>query len=353
MNQSTGFFILGVGARTPIGLDAPSSAAAQRAGISGAVEHPFLVDCVGDPVTGALDTQLDARLFGAARLVALAEPAIREACACVGSVAAESARIPLFLGLPELRPGFTQNDVESICGELKNVHCPPLRIAGVQCFNQGHASGFVALAAAINRLKAQEADICLVGGVDSYFHPETLEWLDSNLQLQGSVSRSSFVPGEGAGFLLLSAAAEFAGVRKPAAAVITEPALGCEANLIKTSKVCVGSGLSDVISNALLVLSPQADKVQNIICDINGERYRAEEWGFASLRLSRHFRDPTAYWAPADCWGDMGAASAPLFAMLACQAAQRGYAEGGFSLIWVSSECGVRAAAIVKLAIMG
>ncbi len=46
-------------------------------------------------------------------------------------------------------------------------------------------------------------EACLVGGVDSYFHPDTMEWLDANRQLAGAVSRSGFVPGEGAGFCLL------------------------------------------------------------------------------------------------------------------------------------------------------
>ena len=46
---------------------------------------------------------------------------------------------------------------------------------------------------------------CLVGGMESYFHPDTMEWLDANRQLAGSVSRSGFVPGEGAGFCLLMA----------------------------------------------------------------------------------------------------------------------------------------------------
>ena len=63
-------------------------------------------------------------------------------------------------------------------------------------------------------------------------------------------------------------------------------------------------------------------------CDINGERYRAEEWGFVCLRLAQYFDDPTGYLSPADHWGDMGAASVPLFAVLTCPGRRTGVARG-------------------------
>ena len=43
----------------------------------------------------------------------------------------------------------------------------------------------------------------------------------------------------------------------------------------------------------------------------------------------------------------MGAASGPLFAMLACQAAARGYAKGKRTLLWSGSESGLRSAAVL------
>ena len=41
-----------------------------------------------------------------------------------------------------------------------------------------------------------------------------------------------------------------------------------------------------------------------------------------------YFDDPAAYDSPADCLGDMGAASGPLFAMLACRATVRRIRQG-------------------------
>jgi 3-oxoacyl-[acyl-carrier-protein] synthase-1 len=224
----------------------------------------------------------------------------------------------------------------------------PIIISEVNVSTQGHAAGLAALAAATEQIQQGEIEACLVGGVESYFHPDTLEWLDENRQLAGVVSRSAFVPGEGAGWFLLMT--EQASIRLgvvPLARLLAV-AIGRETQLIKTSDICLGVGLTTVVQSAIRRLSPNSGRINAVTCDINGERYRGEEWGFVCLRLSQYFDDPTAYDSPADCWGDLGAASAPLFAMLACQAAARGYAKGPRSLLWASSEGGLRGAAVLE-----
>jgi 3-oxoacyl-[acyl-carrier-protein] synthase-1 len=86
-----------------------------------------------------------------------------------------------------------------------------------------------------------------------------------------------------------------------------------------------------------------------MICDQNGEPYRADEFGFALVRLSERFSGGSDFLAPADCWGDVGAASGPLFVALAAAAAERGYARGPYYLAWASSESGERVAALLGL----
>ena len=99
--------IIAVGARTPLGLRAASSAAALRAGISSLGCHPFMVDRVGDPMPGALDHALDPGMTGPTRLVAMAESALREVCALLENSKGPPLRLPVYLGLPEYRPGLT------------------------------------------------------------------------------------------------------------------------------------------------------------------------------------------------------------------------------------------------------
>src|SRR5207248_2858833 len=79
----------------------------------------------------------------------------------------------------------------------------PVDIPEVNVFPRGHAAGMAALEAATERMRHEALAACLVGGVDSYFHADTVKWLDANRQLLGEVARSGFVPGEGAGFCLL------------------------------------------------------------------------------------------------------------------------------------------------------
>ena len=106
--------------------------------------------------------------------------------------------------------------------------------------------------------------------------------------------------------------------------------------------------MTAVVRSATANLELPGQAVTDIICDMNGERYRGEEWGFVCLRLPLQMTNPTAYISPADCWGDMGAASGPLFAMLACRASARKYANGPRSLVWASSEGGLRGAMLLE-----
>lgn len=340
--------IVATGARTPLGLDAAASAAAYRAGINAMGEHPFMIDQVGDPMLGALDAQLDPGLMGPERLLALAESALREACMPLSAKLTLHLRLPLYLALPEFRPGFTEQDAKVVRSGLLRHEGLPITITEVNLFTQGHAAGLAALAAATENIQQGAFEACLVGGVESYFQPDTMEWLDENRQLAGAVSRSGFVPGEGAGFCLLMTDLATRRLGLDVLAHVFVIATGKETKLIKTSDICLGEGLTSVVRRAIGSQSSSSGRINAVICDINGERYRGEEWGFVCLRLSQYFDDPTAYWSPADCWGDMGAASVPLFAILACQAAARGYAKGPRTMLWASSEKGLRGAGVIE-----
>jgi len=193
----------GIGARTPIG-GAAAAAAAVRAGLSGVDEHPFMLDRDGRPTPAALDAEIDPTDMGPKRLLALAESALCEVCAPLDSRASVRQKLPVFLGLPARRPGFTEKHAEAVRTGLARFEGLPADLAEITVFPHGHAAGLAALAAAADRLHNLAFDACLVGGVDSYFHADTVNWLDANRQLAGPVSRSCFVPGEGAAFCLLA-----------------------------------------------------------------------------------------------------------------------------------------------------
>ncbi|HET8706928.1 MAG TPA: hypothetical protein VFM46_11570, partial [Pseudomonadales bacterium] len=121
-----------------------------------------------------------------------------------------------------------------------------------------------------------------------------------------------------------------------------------EPNPIHSEAVSVGQGLSAVVRDIINRL-PQQELISLTYCDLNGERYRNEEFGYTLLRTQHGFRDAHDYLTPADCWGDMGAASGILFIILAIQSKLRGYAKGPLPICWAGSESGQRAAVLLNL----
>ncbi|MFZ5601607.1 MAG: beta-ketoacyl synthase N-terminal-like domain-containing protein [Pseudomonadota bacterium] len=338
--------MIATGARTPLGLDSANAAAAVRAALSSCGEHPFMIDQAGDPMPASMDAILEPGLPCRERMLVMAQAALQEAC---GPLAQREGvqRIPLLLGLPEPRPGFGETDGHWLHDQLLRKTDLPVPVSDIRAYMSGHGATLFLLDQARQEVAEGRYDGCLVGGVDSYFHPDTMDWLDRNRQLVGTVSRSGFVPGEGAGFVLLMtpATAQRAGLHP--LGMITGTAAEWENKLIKTQDINLGEGLIRAVNGAVSAVLPPHDTIHSIYCDINGERYRGEEWGFVCLKLAHYFADPTGYCSPADCWGDMGAASGGLLLALATQAAQRGYAAGSRSLMWTGSEHGLRAAAVL------
>lgn len=343
-----GIDIVSTGARTPIGLSAEAAAAAVRAGIVGLGEHSFMIDQVGNLMAAAVDIELDPKIVGAERLLGMAASALREACTTIEDISAYSPQLPVYLALPEIRPGFSKQDAEAVRDGIMNFEGLKSIFTEINIFTQGHAAGFMALKMATERLRQGECSACLVGGIDSYLHPDTMDWLDKNRQLQGSVSRSGFVPGEGAGFFLLMTEQARRELHMKALLSVSAVVVGKETKLIKTTDMCLGEGLNVTVREGVSNLCLPDQRINQILCDINGERYRSEEWGFVCLRSSEYFDDPAAYLSPAECWGDMGAASAALLTMLACQANECGYAMGSRTMLWASSEQGPRGVAILE-----
>ena len=209
----------------------------------------------------------------------------------------------------------------------------------------------LAITAGSDRIRSGAVDFCLVGGVDSYLDVATLEWLEGCQQIHSAGARNNawgFIPGEAAGFCLLASAKGAAACGLDRTVTIRAVEMAVEPSLIKTDAICLGWGLTAAFEQAFQSLDGGADMVDEIYCDMNGEPYRAEEYGFASLRTAERFVDAGAFIAPADCWGDVGAASGPLYLNLAGIAHRKRYSEAERTLIWASSEGGERTAAIVS-----
>jgi len=93
---------------------------------------------------------------------------------------------------------------------------------------------------------------------------------------------------------------------------------------------------------------PDDAKVTDVFCDMHGEPYRANEFGFAALRTRQHFVSPSDFVSPADCCGDVSAASVPIGVALSTIASRKAYAKGPFAFVWASSDTGERGGALLR-----
>jgi 3-oxoacyl-[acyl-carrier-protein] synthase I len=331
-----------------VGLNASATSAAVRASVSAMAEHPFMVDRMGLPMVVCADTALATDLDGVERLLALAVPPAWEA---LGPLLGRQRVLPedvrVFLALPEDRPGRS-TDLESRMTEwFGTTLANDIQIGEVTCQPSGHAAGIQCIEQAVASIQRGQSRLCLVGGVDSYLEADTLEWLDGQEQLHSESTIWGFCPGEAAGFCLLASPDMATSLDLPTPVEVLSVASASEANRIKTETVCIGEGLSEAFRNTLAEL-PAECRVSHTICDLNGEPYRGNEYGFAMLRSSGKFDDHADIQTPADCWGDVGAASGPLFVTLAAFAARKRYAPGPFTFVWASSEGGLRATALLR-----
>lgn len=341
--------IVGMGAQTPLGRDAVSSAAAVRAGLCALAEHPFMIDKHGEPMVVARADWLDEDLPLEDRIVSLAVDAAKE------------AMHPLAAQLPAFRRQMRVH----VALSAENLPDPAQRqrvldrfAAGtgftaadtaIESVAEGHAGGLLALENAVRQLRRGEAQLCLVGGADSWLDPERLEAIDFAGRLHSVNNSWGFTPGEGAGFCLVTTGAAARRLSLRPRAELLAVATAQEIKLMGTKTVCIGEGLTAAFRGVLPACQAAGQRVAHCYCDFNGETYRADEYGFAICRTRESFDDPGSFTAAAECWGDVGAAAGPLALTLPLAAWSRGYAKGPVTLAWSSSACSpLRAAALLK-----
>lgn len=338
--------IVGRGGYTAVGVTMLSSAAAVRARVSMAQEHPFMVDKLGDPMIVAAVPVLDPHLSGTRRLLSLALPAAAEALAPIAHLT-QSPPVTVVVGLPEPRPGLPGQLEIKLREGLDKALSAEVRITAIETAATGHAGGLLAIRRACELLTTGKATFCLAGGVDSWIDPTTLAWLDSIGRLHSETTSWGFCPGEAAGFCLICSVSEAKKLDLTTYASVLSIISTIEPNRIMTDTVCIAEGLTAACRGALSSL-PGGTLVDYVICDLNGEPYRGDEYGFMMSRLCSRFSDGVGFETPAQSWGDIGASSGPLFLNLASLACQKGYSLGPLNLLYAGSDSGRRCAALIS-----
>ncbi len=359
--------ITGIGAITPVGLSAPATCAALRAGIARMKELPgFRVEgeafATVPAVGGRVPTEWLSggpapwewpghERFGAEappppetrvppdhrRLAELAALAAREAFEEAGAGSRRPARLGLYAGLPD------GEAAPPVLGDLPAaLGC---RLDPVVPFAAGRAAALLALQRAAEDLAAGRADAALVVGVDSLIRAPVLARLYREGLLRCPSCPEGVIPGEGAAALFLEkegrAAARGA---RPRAALLS--AAVAEEATAGTDRVNQAAGLTAALREAAADAGGLSAPPL-VVCDLNGDRYRALEWGMASIRTLGALHGEMPLWHPADCTGDPGAASGAVNLVWAVTAFGRGYAQRDRAVVFGASDGRPRAAAVL------
>ncbi|WP_437498726.1 beta-ketoacyl synthase N-terminal-like domain-containing protein [Sorangium sp. So ce1099] len=342
--------ILGIGMTTAVGLTAPTTAAAVRAGVSLSREtsvldrrfKPIVMATVPEADLPALTPALDATPGLTARqlrMLRLGGAALRESVAGVDRV----ERIPVLLAVPEPHPGRPPVVGPGFLEQLAAQAEVPFHLERSRVFPHGRAAGFAALQEAIERLASGSDGYVVVGGIDSHLDLYLLAALESEDRIRAERVFDGFIPGEGAAFLLLSSAGRGERVGRSPSARIDGAASADEPGHRYSEEVYRGDGL-DLAFRRLFAST--AGTVQTVVAGLNGESFNTKEWGVAYVRHRERFAEGFTIEHPVDCLGDTGAALGPMLVGLAAVGIKRGYRRAP-CLVWCSSDCAGRGAAMV------
>ncbi len=359
--------ITGLGAVTPVGLGAPTTCAALRAGVARIGEvNTMLVEgelLAGVPAAGGrVPTEWFDRgpeewewpgheafevepppapetlvAPGVDWLIELAVPAAREALAAAGIEGATPEGFGVFLGLSE------HEDADALRTRIADaIAVESTRVIAVEA---GRAAFFLALRAAAKELLAGRLVTALVGGVDSLIRRESLERLTASGALRSQTRPEGILPGEAAAFVVLERAS---------AAAARDVARSRLEGIVRTEEPTAGTDAINRAEGLTLALrklranTPPLDEPPHVVCDLNGDRYRASEWALASMRAFADLHGDHGLWHPADCVGDTGAASGALALVWAATALRQGYALTERVVVWGASDGPARAAALLS-----
>ena len=342
--------ITGIGMVTSIGYETAVAATSVRAGLQRFVELEEEFDRNEEPIVAAPVALLEDDPSG--QIVMMNMAAAEAFAMAFGS--AEKAPQPLWASVSVGAqadgdpPPLGRYPLERLQAALDHV---PLH--GESEIRAGcHTAVLEALAEGMKRLRDRKAAACLVGGVDSLIQTHRLARLEDAKRLKTGYNPHGLVPGEAGVFLVLEREADARGRGVEAWARVNEVGLAVEANPLGSPKPCLGQGLTEAIRLVTRAHCEPPRPLLGVLCDLNGEPYRANEWGLARSRALGWARE-VMLWHPADCLGDVGAATGAALLALGAVALKQNYAPTPELLIWAGAEGGQRAAVFLTPAIPG
>jgi 3-oxoacyl-[acyl-carrier-protein] synthase-1 len=317
-------------------LSAPSACAAIRAGVTNPALTYFL-DLTGEWIN-AHQVTLERPWQGRAKLVKMATMAIAESLTDIPRI--EWAKIPLLLCTAETdRPGRPDGFDHQLFSEIQ------LEL-GIQfsehslVIPQGRVGFGTALMQARRFVFESDIPLVLIAATDSLLDSRTLRALDRANRLLTKENSDGFIPGEGAGTVLVGQQGNARHLQCIGLGFASESAQ------IGSNQPLRGEGMAQAIKGALDDAQCRLHEVDLRISDLSGEQYYFKEAALALARILRVRKEKFDIWHPAECVGEVGAVAGLTIAAVADAAFKKGYACGSRVLCHLASDSGERAAAI-------
>jgi 3-oxoacyl-[acyl-carrier-protein] synthase-1 len=339
--------ITGMGMMTPVGHNAWQACASIRADMVRIEEIDILeyYPVFGCPVSGVTDGYI-----GKSRLKILASHAINDLMTNTQLTASDMKDARIYIAVPPLdRWGLDKNTADFIIHGLCKDN--PL-LKGMEnqilLFPEGHAAGASAIKEAIKALNTDEIQYAIVGGVDSLVDIDTLLFYFKKERIKYHDNPYGFMPGEASAFILLEKQVHANSRKAEIISLIMSANVGTEIITIWSENPSIGTGLSEVIRKTFSDLSDNGIYTGSVICDLNGELYRAKEFSYAVPRILKNITTNWRLIHSASNLGDTGAASFIVSICTGARSLSRGYAKTDNILICGSSDDGLRGSVYLR-----
>lgn len=296
--------VLGLGLCTPLGLTRRTT----QVEMAARTVRFFLTDVLdrkGEPLRASRLTLLESHCSRSERMTALATTALQ---GCLKEARVDEAEpLPLVLALPTPGSG-PAIDEEPLLRALAEVTAPArLQVRPEGLCREGRAGFFVALARAVELLLSGQARRVLVGAVDSLCDPGSLAHLLSKGRLLCSSVREGILPGEGAGFVLLTRASALRRDGPRAQGRILALTLAKEPRHRLQFEPSLAEGLTSAFRQLHAHPAAGSRRVAQVLSCQTGEAFWGHEFNRAYLRNAALMPEPLVGHLVAEGLGDVGA----------------------------------------------
>jgi 3-oxoacyl-[acyl-carrier-protein] synthase-1 len=322
-----------------------------RAGIS-CIKNSFNLDRNFEPIQMGLVPEDELAPLSAdvasEPLPSIARRMLRLATPTLASLAEFAGPAPLsvYLGLPQVEPAEAPW-LAKFLQQLSKATGIPIDPGTSKIFPNGRAAALLALEAALTQLSLDPAGVIVVGGVDSFLDLRRIALLDREARILGPRVMDGFIPGEGAGFIVLKDASAVKNNAIGAQVKILGGATASDAGHRYGAAPARGEGLADAIDKLRSMCAANPPPVASTFASFNGENFEAKLWGVARLRHSDFFLPDMVIRHPADIIGDTGAAAGAILTALGAFSLLNGQ-QAGSALVWAASDFESRGCALLS-----